>query len=141
MNCMNAQRFPFTVQRVENGVTITMDCGTNVYRARNVPTEFASILVDACRRAKADVIDVFHRDSTAVATLLCYPRCREISQARLGPCDVRVTASRTPGGIECCVAFYDQGDQTAPALVLIDDQIDEFITLVSEASREHPSCP
>jgi hypothetical protein len=124
---MNARRFPFRVQRVDDGVTITMNCGEGIYRARNVPTDFLAVLIESCRQARTKIIAPFRRKTHAIATLPSFPQCVEIGSGSLGPCDVRVTASRIAKAAEFCVAFYDAGDRTAPALLLIDEQIDEFI--------------
>jgi hypothetical protein len=47
-----------------------------------------------------------------------------------GACDIQLLASRTDtGDTEFSVAFYDAGTQQAPALLLVEEQIDEFIAI------------
>lgn len=48
-------------------------------------------------------------------------------EAFAGVCDVHVVASRDGAALEFCAAFYDAGDNSAPAFVLVGDQLDEFV--------------
>jgi hypothetical protein len=52
-----------------------------------------------------------------------------------------VVASKTDtGAVEFAAAFYDDGDDSAPALLLIDDQIEQFIDQ-AEAALAAPADP
>jgi hypothetical protein len=45
-----------------------------------------------------------------------------------GVCDASLGWHRLGNGkVESVIAIYDEGDNTAPVLMLVEDQIDEFI--------------
>ena len=138
---MKANRFPFTVVAVDDGANITMDCGHGVFRSRTVPNSFLRTLVDACRETES-LIETLRRDkSEAVASLPAFPNCRPIGDADLGPCSLRITASRGYPDAEFQAAFYDKDDVEAPALLLIDEQIGQFIREATRVLDERAVSP
>jgi hypothetical protein len=130
---MKARRFQFTVVRVDDGITITMNCGNGMYRSRNVPADFLRKLIAACRHAQSLIVALRRKKSEALAALPAYPNCQAIAETDLGPCSLRITASRGKPSAEFQVSFYDADEQKAPALLLIDEQIEEFITQADAA--------
>jgi hypothetical protein len=142
---MKPHRFPFTVVQVDDGIAITMNCGSGIYRARNVPADFLRKLVDACQQAQATILGLRRSKSQALASLPAFPNCRLIAETNLGPCAMRITATRGIPKDDFHIAFYDADDQAAPALLLIDEQIEQFISQATgvladiEASTESPT--
>lgn len=129
-----AKRLPFFVTRTDDEAVVAMDCGEGVIRARNMPVAFLSVLADACTQIRTDVIDVLSTDADRMAQLPSFPECEKVAGGDLGPCTVSVVASREEDGPQFTVAFYDADDDDAPTLVLVDEQIEEFIQKAKETS-------
>lgn len=130
---MSANRFPFTVYRAGDDAVVTMNYDGFV-RARNMPAAFLTALVDVCTQIRCNVIDVLKQDAEALSRLPAFPRCAQVASGDLGPCLVRVTASLEVHGPEFTTAFYDEGDDEAPVLILVDEQIEEFVAKAQEVS-------
>jgi hypothetical protein len=130
---MDRRCFPFTLYAVEGGAVVTMNCGDGVFRSRSMPTSMLECMVDACNAIRRDVIDRFRAEGHTPPP---FPKCTEIGSGEIGSCVVRVTASRHDDKPEFAVGFYDEGDLSAPALVLIDEQLEEFIALGASALAE-----
>jgi len=129
---MQSQRFPYRIHLAGGEAVVTMDCGEGVYRARSIPIWFLRCMADLCRTC-ARTLDR-HRDEQRHADdLPAFPNCKPLTGIPLGPCTARVVASKTVDGkVEISVAFYDIGDDAAPALLLTEEQIPEFVRTVAE---------
>ena len=125
---MNATRFQFSVDRDGDSVLVAMDC-EGLVRCRTMPVEGLAALIDACEQIRDNVIVALKNDDEFKATVPPYPECCCVAEHKSfhGICDVSVVASKAGKAVEFCCAFYDPGDETAPALVLIDEQLDEFL--------------
>lgn len=125
---MNAPRYPFTIDRAGDSALVSMHCDGFI-RCRTMPLYLLEALVRASNRIRADLVAVLDCDDRFKATVPQYPAFVECMRfdAFAGVCDVRVVASRDGATIEFCAAFYDVGDQSAPAFILVGDQLDEFV--------------
>lgn len=125
---MNAPRYPFTIDRDGDSAMISMQCDGFI-RCRTMPLSLLDALVRACNRIRTHLVAVLVHDTAFRATVPPYPGCVECMRfdALAGVCDVHVVASRDGASIDFCTAFYDAGDQSAPAFVLVGDQLDEFV--------------
>lgn len=125
---MNAPRYPFTIDLDGDSALISMQCD-GVIRCRSVPLYLLDALVRACNRVRTHLVGVLAHDERFKATVPPYPRFAECMHfdAFGGVCDVHVVASRDNEAIEFCTAFYDTGDYSAPAFVLVGDQLDDFV--------------
>lgn len=125
---MQAPRYPFTIDREGDAALISMRCDGFI-RCRTMPLHFLDALVRACNRIRTHLIAALAHDERFKATVPAYPRFVECMHfdALAGVCDVHVVASRNGAAIEFCAAFYDAGDNSVPAFVLVGDQIDEFV--------------
>lgn len=130
---MPAERFPFSLCALEDGAIVAMDCGDGFFRARSMRTGMLKNLVEACGEIRRDVIDRFRAEGHVPPP---YPECMRIGSGTVGASVVRITASRCAGATEFAVAFYDEDDLSAPALLLIDEQLDEFLTTASTVLAE-----
>ncbi len=125
---MSAERFGFGVTKVDDQAIVHMDCGQGVVRARNMPAEFLETLMTVCVQVRDSIIAVVKEDAERMDTIPSLPECACVGGGNVGPCDVRVVVSKNEAGEpEFCTAFYDEGDETAPVLVLVDEQLQEFI--------------
>ena len=129
---MNTLRFPFVVQQVGDELAISMDCG-GVIRCRTMPMEFAETLVVAMSQVQEAIETLLH-DEEWKAKVPDYPKCREAAEGNVGPCDVRVVASKADDVIEFTTALYDEGDREAPVLVLVNEQLEEFVEVLGDVS-------
>lgn len=125
---MNAPRYPFTIDRAGDAALVSMHCDGSI-RCRTMPLHLLDALVRAANRVRTDLVTVLAHDDRFKATVPQYPAYVECMHfdAFADVCDVRVVASRDGTTIEFCAAFYDVGDQSAPAFILVGDQLDEFV--------------
>lgn len=125
---MNPPRYPFTIDRDGDSALISMQCDGFV-RCRSMPLSLLDALVRACNRVRTHLVGVLAHDERFKATVPPYPHfvaCMRFD-AFAGVCDVHVVASRNGATIEFCTAFYDTGGDSAPAFVLVGDQLDDFV--------------
>jgi hypothetical protein len=125
---VNAPRYPFTIDRDGDSALISMHCDGFV-RCRTMPLYLLGALVRACNQIRTHLVSVLACDERFTATVPPYPSfvdCMHFD-AFAGVCDVHVVASRDGALIEFCAAFFDAGDRSAPAFVLVGDQLDEFV--------------
>jgi len=129
---VQSQRFPFKVFRNDVDFTVQMDCGNRVYRARTMPATTLRTMARICRVFRDRFIGETG-EAAPTDNLPAYPHSREVATAEIpGVSDVMLAVSRTPSGkAEWSVAFYDAGDESAPALLLIEEQIEQFIDRVA----------
>jgi hypothetical protein len=121
-----SQRFPYRIHLAEDKAIVTMDCGEGVYRNRTMPLWLLRSVTDICRTC-AGAIDQYREERLLADDVPTLPDCTPIITIPLGPCVANVVASRNKGGtVEISVAFYDAGDDRAPALLLTEEQIPEF---------------
>lgn len=125
---MQAPRYPFTIDREGDAALISMQCDGFIC-CRTMPLNVLDALVRACNRIRTHLVAVLGHDERFKATVPAYPRFVECMHfdAFAGVCDVHVVASRDGGVLEFCAAFYDAGDNSAPAFVLVGDQLDDFV--------------
>ena len=125
---MPADRFNFMIDKMDDQVIVSMDCGKGVIRARNMPLDFIETLIDICNQSKTKIIQAFREDADAMERLPLFPGCASIAGGNCGPCDVDVMAWKSEAGeAEFGTAFYDEGDDSDPVLLLINEQLDQFI--------------
>lgn len=131
---MPASRFSFTVDRRGDQAAVTLDCGMGVYRCRLMPLEMLERLIELCHEIRSETIPSCRQDRRFLRRVPAYPDTVAVATAGIaGACDIRLVASsdEVSGRIEFCTAFYDEEDHSAPALVLVDEQLDEFIERAS----------
>lgn len=123
-----SSRFPFSIDRTADGVVVAMHCD-GLVRARSMSIEGLEVLVEACQQIRQNVIAALAGDSEFQARVPRDPDCICIAECKdfHGVCDVSVVASKSGDAVEFCTAFYDVGDEEAPALILIDGQLDDFL--------------
>ena len=125
---MPAERFTFTIDKMDDQAIVAMDCGKGMFRARNMPLTYLETLIDVCKQAKDRIIEAVRVDAEALEKLPTFPGCVSLGGGNAGPCDVDVTGWKSEmGEAEFGVALYDEGDDSAPALLLINEQLDDFI--------------
>ena len=124
---MKATTFPFTVERRDDQALVAMECG-GLIRARLMPPDLLRAIVDTCRNIRDEVIPGAARDRRFRRRIPKFPDCIPVAHADIGgACTVRLVASTDDDGmIEYCAGFYDAEDTEAPALVLVNDQLQEF---------------
>lgn len=133
--CMDAQprtRFAFFVHRSDQDAVITMDLGGNVCRARSMPHELLEAIGSLCRSFQEAGRRIVREHEADIPEFPGYAALCESSVA--GACRATVGAHKLDGVIELVITLYDEGDDEAPVLILIDDQIDEFIRQALETN-------
>lgn len=125
---MKTPRYPFTIDPAGEAALVGMHCD-GLIRCRTMPFDMLDALVRACSDIRENVIAVLSHNRQFRDAVPAYPQCVECAHCDgfAGVCDVHVVASRDGTDIEFCSAFYDAGDPSAPALVLVGDQLDQFI--------------
>ena len=128
---MPTERFPFMVD--VDGENAVVACNFNGFaRAREMPKEFLSTLLQVISQIKEEIVDVI-RDEEFVRRLPSGDRCRPIADADLGPCVARVTAARNDeGNAEFFTSLYDEEDPSAPVLILANEQHGQIISRLQE---------
>lgn len=129
---MPLPRFPFSIFRNDIDFTVQMACGNSLYRARTMPAGTLCTMARICQEFISQC-----QEPLSIEEVPRYPHYREVARARIPQvCDALFAVARTPdGGIEFSVAFYDVGDDTAPALLLTEEQIGDFIEAVRTLVR------
>ncbi len=91
-----------------------------------MPPWFLRSIVDLCRRS-GGVLDRYRGALRLAGSVPAFPNCTTLASLPIGPCIARVVAARDENGdLEISIAFYDTGDETAPVLLLNEEQIPEF---------------
>ncbi len=122
---MAPTQFDFMIEREGDTVTVAMDCG-GVVRSRLMGTALLAAMSKACAEVRA-IIDGFISDPEAMSKLPDCPSCREVAGGSIEDiCIIRLIADRRHGSVEFMLGFYDVDDESAPALLLVDQQIDDF---------------
>jgi hypothetical protein len=131
---MKADRFSITVERSNDHALVVMDCGKGVLRGRTMPIELLETMGAIC----TDMRTLFAKVLREGLEVPLFPRFLEVAEAKInGAFRVLLGAHRLDDGtVEPLVAFYDEGDDTAPALLLIDGQIEEFIDQAKAAGKK-----
>lgn len=121
---MPIERFPFLVQKDGDDALVVMDCGDGIMRARHMPQDLLAHLGRMCQalREQAEPLLSEHE-------IPPFPGCVCLIRGRIaGVCEAAFCAHRSEAGaIERVIGIYDDGDRDAPVLVLIEEQIDDFI--------------
>lgn len=125
-----AKRFPFRIDLVGIEAVVTMDCGRGVHRARCMPIPFLRTIANFCRRSDS-ILDPLRQPHNLPEHIPALPNCLPLGSYRLGPCTAVIVVSRdhTPT-TELSIAFYDTDDTRAPALLLTEEQIANFVRKV-----------
>lgn len=126
---MQAERYEFRVERRDREAAITLNCGKGVYRCRVMPFFLLKRLTDLCEEVRRTAIPRCKRRRHFADRVPRYPDCVALTRAEIpGVCDLTLVASATAAGaIEFCTAVYDAGDDSAPVLILVDEQLPAFI--------------
>lgn len=126
---MQAERYEFRVERRDREAAITLNCGKGVYRCRVMPFLLLKRLADLCEEVRRTAIPRCKRRRHFADRVPSYPDCIALGRAEIpGVCELTLVASATAAGaIEFCTAIYDAGDDTAPVLILVDEQLPAFI--------------
>lgn len=142
---MQAPRYPFTIDRTDDAAIVCMNYD-GLVRCRTMPLYILDALVRACEQVRSELLPGLLRDSAFCDAVPAYPRCSGCLHFRglAGVCDVEIVASRDESTIEFCSAFYDVGDEEAPAIVLVSEQLDDFIrtakaVLIAAAAKGPPT--
>jgi hypothetical protein len=116
-------RFPFSVERSGDLALILMDCG-GVIRARKMTAILLATIGELCRRLR-DAAQEVMPDDTRIPD---YPRFVKIADGEVsGVCHAIMGVCRVDGRVELSIALYDDGDDSAPILLLVDEEIDDFV--------------
>jgi hypothetical protein len=121
-----ARRFPYRIHLAGDQAVVTMDCGARVYRCRTMPLWFLRSIMDLCRTC-GGALGRYRDVPLLTESVPAFPDYTTLASLPFGPCAARVIAARDENGaLELSIAFYDAGDETAPALLLTEEQISEF---------------
>ena len=116
-------RFPFVVKRTGDAAVIAMDCG-GVTRVRHMPCVLLKAVGDLCRFLQEEG----ERALKGECHVPEFPRYVRLVEGGIpGTCYATLGAHRLGGRIESVVSLYDEGDESAPVLILVEQEIDEFI--------------
>jgi hypothetical protein len=117
-----SERFSLLVERVGDQAMIAMDYG-GVVRARNLPNSTLRRIGDLVRDVR-DAVEMPANDEVPF-----FPGYRSIVTGRIrGMCQATLGAHRLEDGtVERVIGLYDDEDESAPVILLIEEQIDEFI--------------
>ena len=142
---MKAPRYPFTIQRFGDTAVVSMNYDGFV-RCRSMPLYILDALLRACEQVRSELLSRLLRDSAFCDAIPEYPRCSACLRFHglAGVCDVEIVASRDGAAIEFCSAFYDLNDDEAPAIVLVAEQLHDFIrearhVLIAAAANQPPA--
>lgn len=118
-----------------------MDCGEGVYRARSMPVPFLRSIARFCRRSN-DILASLREDDRLTGNIPVFPNFRQLGSFPFGPCRGAIVASKTSEGrVELSIAFYDADDDRAPALLLTEEQIRDFTSVVDTLVGPQPASP
>lgn len=127
---MPAKRFPFRIHLAGIEAVVTMDCGRRVYRARSMPISFLRTIANFCRRSDT-ILDPLRQSHNLPQEIPALPHSLSLGSFHLGPCMAVIVASRDhTNKTELSIAFYDTDDRDAPALLLTEEQIVDFVAKV-----------
>ena len=131
---MPAERYAFDIQRHGNVAVVLMNMGEGIVRARDMPVKFLATLQDACEQVRDNIVVVVKGNAEHQKGLATFPKCSVLCETELGPCDLKATGGfrEDDGVLEINTAFYDEGDDSCPVLLLIEEQLDEFIEKAKE---------
>lgn len=142
---MKAPRYPFTIDRTDDTAIVGMNYDGFV-RCRAMPFCILDALVRACEQVRSELLPRLRRDRAFCEAIPEYPRCSACLRFHglAGVCDVEIVASRDEAAIEFCSALYDLDDEQAPAIVLVGEQLDDFIrearsVLIAAAAEKPPA--
>jgi hypothetical protein len=115
-------RLPFKVDRSDDFAVISMDCG-RLIRARIMPCVLLKEVGDLCRFLQEEVRAIMVKEPEVPI----FPGFVRLLRAGIpGVCIASVGAHRLEGRFELVIALYD-GDESAPFLILVEEEIEEFI--------------
>lgn len=123
---MNPDRLPFTVELIDaDRAMIGMNCGHGVVRARTMPLRTLHDLGRLCRGMLAKAEEILLSE----LKIPSYPRFLSVVTGEVdGICHAKLGLHRLDNGtVEQTIAIYDEGDNEAPVLVLVEEQIEQFI--------------
>ena len=111
---MKTRRFQFVVGCEGNEALIAMSLGSGKACAYSMSRTLLRSMGEVCRHIRQDYFPV--------------------AKGQCGPFAVNVTvALAEPDGVSCTIAFVR--DPQSPALLLVDEQVDEFILRATEADH------
>ncbi len=130
------------IDRDGDSIMLAMDCG-GLVRARTMALRTFEAVVRGCEQIRDIVIRPAKKDAALVDDLPEFPECRRVAECKEvgGVCDIVVTASRNGRQPEFQTSLYDPDDQAAPALLLIDEQLDDFLSRAKELLPVGPASP
>jgi len=121
------ERTPFYVHRNGDEAGVAMDCG-GLIRTRLMPTELLETMAEMIGKLRDAVVEQskgFGMPTQTGFASLIEGRIEDVCHACAG------LACNAGEGWEILIAVYDEDDDEAPVLVLIEEQIDEFIRQAS----------
>lgn len=118
-------RYPFSVDRFGDKAIVSMYIG-RVVRSRYMSLDLLQTVGELCRQLLKAGKEIKPEDDDvpSFSRFLVGPK-GEIT----GVCHAKLGFHRLNGKVETVIAIYDEGDDTAPVLILVEDQIDEFIRM------------
>src|SRR5688500_13490313 len=123
MSEVSPKRFAYSVIKDGEDALVTMDCSDGMMRSRHMPAELLELIGQMFRELKK-AADVMLPD----AEVPDFPGIRHLVDGVIeGVCLARIGAHRRGGQVKRVLALYDEDDESAPVLLLIEEQIDEFI--------------
>jgi len=123
---MATKRFNIILERAGDEMIVAMNTGGMV-RARNMPPECLERITKICEQLR-DLVPSVMADPEFKPTT-DPTECSPVAKAEdvAGVCDIRLTATRQEHGVEFQTSLYDTGDDECPVVILIDEQLEEFI--------------
>lgn len=114
-------------------VTIAMDTG-GLIRARHMPCGACASVITLVRGLEERA----RKGLAGRSDVPLYPGFLQILDGEIpGVCRGVAGAHRLESGaVECVVALYDEDDARAPTLMLVEEQIGEFIKAAQEAMEQ-----
>ena len=142
---MKVPRHPVTIERTNDSAIICMRCD-GLIRCRTMPFYILDALVRACGEVRTQLVSRLLADRAFREAVPPYPQFKHclLFHELAGVCSVQVVASCDGTDIEFCCAFYDLDNPSAPAVVLVSEQLDDFIhdatqVLIAAAASEPPA--
>jgi len=136
MDAMTENRFPFIVDRKGEEAFVAMNCN-GLIRSRPMPGECLEDMGTVCKRMHDEVIAVVKQDQQQMNHFPSFPHCIRLADCDMGPCTAVLFGGKAQGGQrEFSIAFYDADDDSAPAMLLIEEQIVQFIEQVGELFKK-----
>jgi hypothetical protein len=95
-----------------------------------MPVSFLRDIARFCQRSN-QILRPLRQDNRLTHDIPVFPGFSPLASFSLGPCTAVIGASKNHGGhAELSIAFYDRHDERAPALLLTEEQIQDFISAV-----------